>query len=517
MVSNQYPPFNFINDKGELYGFNVDILKAIIDVSQKDITISSGEWSAINQALENGDINAIAGIHYPEFPDSKFIYTRSFINTSHCFIYNTDKISHFTLEKFRSQKNPVIAIYRNDVLMYYIRSINPSTKFVFFDNYEKMIKALEDEKIYSAFSKRVGGMYYAKKLGLKNIGASEHRVLERNMGLKVSKSNPELAELINNGMEVILANGTYQKIYDKWIPEFDQTYIKWQKYVKTAAIITILILLSFVLLLIFNRVLKNQVIKKTNDLSRQLELNSSIMVELEMQKNMAEESDKMKSAFLANMSHEIRTPMNGILGFAELLKSEDLSVEESQQFINVIIRSGNRMLATINNIIEVSKIESGVEKAQIKEIDVSNIIFDLKVFFESEAHNKGLEFVVEENIKSNSLFITDEYKLNSIFTNLIKNAIKFTREGFVKVSLFVDDHHLKFEVKDSGIGIPIKKQKSIFDPFVQADFSHSNGNEGSGLGLSITKAYVELLNGSIELNSETNKGSHFVVIIPNQI
>jgi signal transduction histidine kinase len=515
MVSNHYPPYNFIDENGSLTGFNVEILEAIIDLSKKDIRISSAEWDTINIALEKGEIDAIAGIHYPESPDTEFLYTRSLINTSHCFLYNTEKISHFTIEDFRSQKEPTIGVYKNDVLMYYILSINPSTHFLFFDNYEEMIQSLDKENVYCVFAKRVGGIYYARKYGKSNIGASEHRVLERSMGLKVSKNHPELAELINNGMEVILANGTYQKIYDKWIPSYDQTYIKWQKYVKAVIIAAIFIFLLTISLIFFNRVLRNQVVKKTNDLRNQLDLNSNMMKELEKQKNRAEESDKMKSAFLANMSHEIRTPMNGILGFAELLKTEDLSDEENEQFVNVIIRSGNRMLGTINNIIEVSKLESGVEDLQIQKTDVSSILAELKEFFTPEAQAKGLELIVEENNASDLDFFTDEYKLNSIFTNLIKNAIKFTKNGFVKVYLQLEKEQLKFSVIDSGVGIPIEKQKSIFDQFVQADFSHSNGYEGSGLGLSITKGYVDLLKGSIHMNSAPGKGTQFLVQIPN--
>jgi len=515
MLSNHYPPYNFVDDDGKLTGFNVEILESIINISRADITIKASDWNTINQALGNGEIQAIGGAHFPEVLDDNFLYTHSTINTSHCFLYNTDRINHFTLDHFKALKEPVISLYKNDVLRYYLWSINPTTKFLFFDNYKDLIQSLDDEDVYCVFSKRVGGIYYANKFGMKNVGASEHRILDRNMGFKVSKDHPELVELINNGMEVILANGTYENIYNKWIPVYDQTYVKWQKYVKTAIIIIVLILSVILTLLFFNRVLRNKVIKKTNDLRSQLKLNSKIMTELAKQKERAEESDRMKSAFLANMSHEIRTPMNGILGFAELLRTEEFSDEERLQFLDVILRSGNRMLETINNIVDVSKLESGVDKPLIRRVDLDKLLDELKAFFSAEAQTKELDFIVDSNKAIDIDFQTDEYKINSIFTNLIKNAIKFTANGFIKISLEIEEEKLLFIIEDSGIGILKEKQESIFEEFVQADFSHSSGFEGSGLGLSITKGYVQLLKGDIQMTSVMGKGTRFIVQIPN--
>jgi CheY-like chemotaxis protein len=225
----------------------------------------------------------------------------------------------------------------------------------------------------------------------------------------------------------------------------------------------------------------------------------------------------MKSAFLANMSHEIRTPMNGILGFTELLKSQDYSIDEQKHFINIIQQSGDRMLSTINNIIEISKIESGVETLQINKINVERIILELFQFFNPEATRRGIELILEKNEYTlNSDFYSDNYKLNSILTNLIKNALKFTQAGSVKIGYSITDEIARFYVSDTGIGIQEEKQKAIFDYFIQADTSHSSRFEGSGLGLSISSQYTKMLNGKIWVESEINKGSTFFVNIPNQ-
>ncbi len=518
MFSDNYPPYNYFNENRELVGFNIDILVAINDLYESDIIINGDNWEMINKALDRGDIQAIGGDHYPGSPDKNYIYTRSAINTSHCFLYNTNHFSKFSIEVLRSTHKPLVAMWQNDVLIHYVLSINPSAQFVFINDYEQLIKALDRDDVTCVFAQRVGSMYYADKLGKDYIRPLEHRILERNMGFKVANASPELASILNNGLEVILANGEYQRIYDKWITEYNKDPNDWHNYLKYILITGILIAGLILLLLIANWILQAKVRSKTKDLQQQLELNSQIMTELEKQKIKAEESDKMKSAFLANMSHEIRTPMNGILGFADLLKSADYSSEKQATFIGIIQQSGNRMLGTINNIIDVSKLESGLEKTQITEVNIKSIMTELMNFFSPEAFRKGLKLTLKEGISTlPQSFYTDEYKLNSILTNLIKNALKFTKAGLVEIKYSIEDTMAEFWITDTGIGIPQSKLASVFDQFVQADFSHSNGFEGSGLGLSISQGYVKLLNGEIRLESEQNKGSTFYVRIPNNL
>lgn len=515
MFSNHYPPYNYLNKDGELVGFSIDILDAIEDLYDIDITVEGDHWNVINESLEKGDIQAIGGAHYPGIDDNNYIYTRSTISTSHCFFYNSDYIHNFTLEDIRSYKEPVVAMWKNDVLKHYILSINPSSKFVYVKNYTNLIDKLNNKDVTCVFGQRIGGLHYAEKLGLKHIKVVDIRILERNMGFKVSKESPELAKILNNGLEVILANGEYQRIYDKWISIYIQDESFWDKYLKHILFGGTLIASVILLLIAINWVLQAKVKERTKNLRHQLQLNSEIVSELEKQKIKAEESDKMKSAFLANMSHEIRTPMNGILGFTELLKSADYSSEKQAQFIGIIQQSGNRMLETINNIIDVSKLESGLEKTKIKEVNIQNITNQLFVFFNPEATSKGLELKLSEKNLSTKPFFTDEYKLNSILTNLIKNALKFTNEGYVEIKYIIKNDYAEFWINDTGIGIPENKQSAIFDEFVQADISHSSGFEGSGLGLSISKGYVKLLNGEINLRSESNIGTTFYVKIPN--
>lgn len=515
MVSNNYPPFNFVNEKNEIDGFNVDILKAIADLYDIEIKIIAGNWNEINLRLQNGDISAIAGVHFPEAPDPNYTYSRSVIHTSHSLLYNSKYIKRISNESIRTLPEPIVVLWKNDVLIHYILSINPKTKFRFVSSYGELLNELDKKEVTCAFAQKIAGLYFAKQFDKDYIIAGNEEFLERNMGFKFSNKNQELAEIVNTGLEVIMSNGEYETIFDRWINEYESFHYDWRNYARLF-IIAGIILASFILfLLVFNHILQTSVRNKTKDLQEQLAINTQITRELEKQKLKAEESDRMKSAFLANMSHEIRTPMNGILGFTDLLRSQSYSPDEQKKFIDIIKKSGDRMLATINNIIEISKIESGVEKLQITETNIEKIVNELYQFFVSEAEKKGLKLILEKNNTVTTSFFTDQYKVNSILTNLIKNALKFTPSGWVKIGYSVSENQADFYVADNGIGIEKDKQQSIFDYFVQADSSLSSKFEGSGLGLSISSQYTKMLDGKIWLDSAPGNGSTFFVTLPN--
>lgn len=238
-------------------------------------------------------------------------------------------------------------------------------------------------------------------------------------------------------------------------------------------------------------------------------------IELVAAKDKAEECNRLKSAFLSNMSHEIRTPMNGILNFSELLKDPELKVEKQQLFLNIMEKSAKRLLVTINDIIDISKIESGLMELSISTFDLNRQIEEIEAFFMPEAEKKGIQLKVTNNISTqDSLISSDSGKIYSILLNLVKNALKFTLEGRVELVCSKKGNQLEFYVKDTGIGIPLDRQPFIFDRFVQADIEDKAVNEGSGLGLAISKAYAEMLDGKLWVESEEGNGAIFYFTLP---
>ncbi|MEI6683033.1 MAG: ATP-binding protein [Bacteroidota bacterium] len=247
--------------------------------------------------------------------------------------------------------------------------------------------------------------------------------------------------------------------------------------------------------------------------------------ELVLAKDRAEESDRLKSAFLANMSHEIRTPMNGILGFAGLLKEQDLTGEEQQHYVRIIEKSGQRLLNTINDIVDISKIEAGQTEVVLAETNINMQMAFIHSFFSPEVKEKGVIFTYRNGLGDDRAVIrSDSEKIYAILTNLVKNAIKYTEQGYIEfgyrvnamvpVSGNVVPAELEFFVKDTGIGIPENRQDAIFERFIQADIEDSRAMQGSGLGLAISKAYVEMLGGAIRVESQPGLGSAFYFTIP---
>jgi len=250
-------------------------------------------------------------------------------------------------------------------------------------------------------------------------------------------------------------------------------------------------------------------------IGRDITQRKSVEKELIRAKEKAEESDRLKSAFLMNVSHEIRTPMNGILGFIDLLNEPGLDEEERRTFIDTVTKSGERLLNTINDIVEISKIEIGDIQLLMEEVDTSELIRFQYNFFKVQAQSKGVQLKINQLITGQQARImSDKQKLDGILMNLLRNAIKFTNQGTIELGNYIENDKMYFYISDTGRGIPEDKLDVIFDRFVQAELSNTRGYEGSGIGLSIVKAYIEALKGDIQVKSELGKGSTFLFSIP---
>ena len=231
----------------------------------------------------------------------------------------------------------------------------------------------------------------------------------------------------------------------------------------------------------------------------------------------AEAANEAKSEFLANMSHEIRTPMNAVIGFCDLLMDEDLN-DTQTQYNEMIRTGGNNLLAVINDILDFSKIEAGQLDIEIIDCSLGKLLNSIGSLMKPKAAKNGLEFEIVESNGLPAQICTDPTRLQQCLINLVDNAIKFTDQGGVYVNVSLQEHEgepvIRFDVEDTGIGIPEAKQVIIFESFSQADGSHTRKYGGTGLGLTITKQLTGLLGGEITLISHEGKGSVFSLTIP---
>jgi signal transduction histidine kinase/CheY-like chemotaxis protein len=233
----------------------------------------------------------------------------------------------------------------------------------------------------------------------------------------------------------------------------------------------------------------------------------------------AEAATLAKSRFLATMSHEIRTPLNGILGMAQLLKIGNLKESEREDYADIIYSSGQNLLSLLNDVLDLSKFESGKIIPEIITTHPDQIIFEVKGLFSKTAERKGLNIIAEWIGPINRHYLTDPHRLRQMLTNLVGNAIKFTDKGEIRIQARELEHTenkaiLEFVVIDTGIGIPKEKLSLLFEPFSQVDSSTTCKYGGTGLGLSIVQGIAKLLGGSTGMESEQNKGSRFWIRIP---
>ncbi|MCW3785722.1 ABC transporter substrate binding protein [Plebeiibacterium sediminum] len=287
----------------------------------------------------------------------------------------------------------------------------------------------------------------------------------------------------------------------------------WQTYKKQVSTLIIIIVSLLVVVMALSylyrksKKVESEIKRKNKKLRKIRNKLLKTNEQLRLSKIKAEESNKLKTAFLANLSHEIRTPMNGIVGFTTILQEGDLETDEQKLYLDLIDNSSQRMVHLIDDLVNISRIESGTVELHCSEIKLTDFFKEMYLFFEKEAHDKNLTLELKLDPTIIVLY-TDKIKLEQICYNLIKNALKYTDKGYVNFGYNRREQYVEFFVEDSGIGISEKDQLKIFERFQQVDIENSTRG-GIGLGLSIVKEFVEMMGGSIQLNSEINKGSKF--------
>ena len=252
-----------------------------------------------------------------------------------------------------------------------------------------------------------------------------------------------------------------------------------------------------------------------NGYARDITERKLVEKELIRAKEKAEESDRLKTAFLQNMSHEVRTPLNAIVGLSDLMISGVKTPEQLALYSEIISKSSEKLVGIITDVIEISQIQAKQLTAKLSDFKILTLFGDIEKKFSQLAKEKNIDLIFSKNGNADNLIVSSDYeKLNRILTHLVDNAIKFTIQGSVEVKYEVTENSMHFTISDTGIGIPDDLKDMIFEPFRQIEMSMTRNFGGNGLGLSIVKAFTDLLDGHLSLKSELNKGTVVSVSIP---
>lgn len=453
--------------------------------------------------LQNGEIDVLPDMAFSPERDSLFHFSVPIIS-SWLQVYTS---SSSIINKTTDLKGKRLGVLRSSSQEEYVKhtiknEFNIEYRVLTFDTYTQSVEALKNNEIDALIADR---FFYFSELCDQDILASGvvlqvsslHFAFSRKSSLWfVDVLNKEISQQYNNPQSVY-----YQSI-QKWFNKHKTKIpgsVQWLIAVLAVAL---------VVFLLFTVMLRARVKSKTMELYLQNN-------ELIKAKEKAEESDRLKTAFLQNLSHEIRTPLNGILGFVNVLQDPHFNDERKNQFTEIINSSSERLLSTINDIVEISKIDAHQVEVNYSELNVTEILEQHIRSLNDKALKKGITLVTDFQLTAeNARVVTDSNLLNGILSRLLNNALKFTREGSIGLGAYRDDSYLVVYVRDTGTGIPADRLEAIFDRFVNADLNLSRSYDGSGLGLSIVKSYLTLMNGSIWVESEVGKGSTFYCQLP---
>jgi signal transduction histidine kinase/ActR/RegA family two-component response regulator len=503
-VDDTYPPLNYLNKSGQIVGLNIDLVNLIGNKLGIDIVLEGSSWSAAIEKAMKHEVDGIINATALNERRARLVFTESITQDPQALICDKSLKGASSFSDFQDKR---VAAKKNSRQLVLLKSRIPEKNIVVIETLFEGFDLLSRAKIDAIYDDFAPLYYIITSMNLNNISIA---LIENNgdgstIGLR--NNDPILLSVMNKAINSI-SMSEKSRIYDKWFQ------LRIHDYRKYYVVIGILFL-SAILFFVWNRMLKLVVKNKTKILVSELAERKKIEEELFIAKEKAEESDRLKSAFLANMSHEIRTPMNGIIGFAELLSDLSINNELKKKYARIVIDSGDQLLSIVNDILDISRIEA--EKVEVVKaiINVNSLIDELFEFFVLKTNRKGINLLKEKGLSDiDSYLYTDKVKLKQVLSNLISNAIKFTKEGYIKIGYSIDKDKMKFFVEDTGIGINSDIQTKIFERFRQAELDVTRQYGGTGLGLSISEKLSELLGGKIWVESETGKGSIFYFKVP---
>ncbi|MBF0450995.1 MAG: transporter substrate-binding domain-containing protein [Candidatus Magnetomorum sp.] len=513
--SSRWAPVEFSDndDHEEFKGIAIDYLQRISKMFNMEFDFKHVDsWSECMEMLNNRDIDMIPAI--AEKVDRKVYasFTKPYLSLQTA-IFTLNDISYIQTPEELFHQKVVIVGYAIDK---YLMDKYPEIQFVKAESILEALRMVQHKSVFAYVGSIFVTSHYIKQVGYNNLKISGYLDYKYDVAMAARNDWPMLTNLLQKGMDAI-EKSEKDSIYKSWVSlnyeEKNYASLIW-KLILGAGMI-------FFLFAIWNRILSKQVKERKRAEQEAKDSQASMMVvmqDLNAAKNKAEEAALAKSVFIANISHEIRTPMNAVLGFIDLVLDRKDILKDTRKNLTIARESAAALLSLINEILDLSKAESGKLILENKAFNIDYLIHRILNTIQEKAHEKDLYIHYDIDPQVPDVVMGDPLRLRQVLINLIGNAIKFTEQGGINIHVknTHENHFIIFSVKDTGVGIPGDRLNVIFNPFEQADPSITRRYSGTGLGTTISKHLVELMGGNIGVESTPGQGSnfHFTVYLP---
>lgn len=499
-VSTTFPPFQFTDDNNNSAGISIDVLNLLEkNINYKFEKVYYNNWKKILDAGKSKEVDVILEIQETIERRDYFHFTKPFISIPHVIIMRKNSINNITIDEL---ENLQVGVVDNYAVHEYIKDLYPELSLYPLPDDLTCLIALSNQKLDAVITQQGYAIQKIHEEVLSNLQIVGNIGYDNELGFAIRKDWSILTRIIDKGLSRITQKDQ-NEIINKWIPIHPDPFWRSTIFWSIVTALAIAFLIIVITIYFWNKSLRKRVAVKTYQLNKT--------------KEKAEESNLLKSSFLANMSHEIRTPLNAIQGFSELLSNENLDLIQKKKYAKIVNSNCNELTNLIDEILDLSKMESGLITIQKQKINLAKCIqevIDINVANIPEDKNIQIQYMSQlhhENLEIN----TDPFRLKQILNNLINNALKFSTHGIITIKTsYNSSSELLFCVEDEGIGIEESEIPLIFDRFTKIEKDSSILYRGSGLGLNICKKLLELMNGEIWVKSTMGVGSSFYFTLP---
>ena len=501
-VDPGFVPFEFIDDNGQYVGIAADYLSLISEKTGLQFEVVKGlTWQEAYEQALSGKLDALPAVGKTEEREEHFLLSQPYYHFKRVIVTRESDTEIASIEDLEGL---AVAVQRNSSHHSYLLSY-PKINLSLYDSVEAALTAVATGSEKAFLGNIATTNYLIRANALTNLRyVSFEAEKEQALYFAVRRDWPELASIFDKAMAT-MTEAEKLAIQNKWIAL--GTDIDYRPLIRVLVIIGSGI--AIVMAVSFYWIAR---------LRKEIRQRKQIQKDLEKAKQEADEANAFKSSFLARMSHEIRTPLNAITGMAYLMKRTNLTLTQ-RMYADRITQASSNMLNIINDILDYSKIEAGKVDLDVTSFSMDQMIQDVVNIVLYKIEEQGIGFKLKKDPLVPNWFIGDSKRIEQILLNLLNNAAKFTTQGEVSLDIRLlatekEKHHLVFTIKDTGIGMNEDQVKRLFSPFMQGDSSINRRFGGSGLGLSIVKSLLDMMDGKIQVFSTPGEGSTFIMHLP---